>query len=367
MDVKTAGSIVFALGVCGLLGASFLCPLLAWAVARLRGAAARPTRQVPPSFIEVLVPAHDEAAVIARTLASIAAALKRLGSVVGRLPKVEVVVAADGCSDGTAAVARRFPGVRVEASGERRGKWTTLRGRCLRSKADWIVLADAGTIWPETLLSDIVGSLGDDVLAAAPSYAPADAGILHRSLWRIEKGLKRIESHSGGPVSLHGATVCYRADVLKEAFKHLGGRRWLNDDVVLPLVIRAQHPEGVIRYPVGEVRDAGLRPREVDLGRRRRLLAGNREWIRELLPFVFAKSLVVGVLSLRRVFRVFWAYWLACVGVGAVLLLGLHPAVAAVGLPLALSGAFRQMAGAAFVSLLAPWELWAPERQRVWR
>jgi glycosyltransferase involved in cell wall biosynthesis len=52
----------------------------------------------------VVVPAHDEAAVIA----------DRLGRLTGALgPDVELVVVANGCSDRTAEVARTVPGVRV--------------------------------------------------------------------------------------------------------------------------------------------------------------------------------------------------------------------------------------------------------------
>ena len=61
-----------------------------------------PPRTCPPC--SVVVPAHDEAAVIA----------DRLGHLTGALgPDVELVVVANGCSDRTAEVARTVPGVRV--------------------------------------------------------------------------------------------------------------------------------------------------------------------------------------------------------------------------------------------------------------
>ncbi len=53
----------------------------------------------------VIIPAHNEAAVIARTLQPLAA-LAESGA-------IEVIVACNGCTDATAAIARSFPGVKV--------------------------------------------------------------------------------------------------------------------------------------------------------------------------------------------------------------------------------------------------------------
>jgi glycosyltransferase involved in cell wall biosynthesis len=57
----------------------------------------------------VIIPAHDEAGVIARTLRALAP--------LTALPGIEVVVVCNGCQDETAELARGFPGVRVEETG----------------------------------------------------------------------------------------------------------------------------------------------------------------------------------------------------------------------------------------------------------
>lgn len=64
-----------------------------------------PTGTVTDLHGSVVVPAHDEAAVLGRLLRPLAPWARRAG--------VEVLVVANGCTDGTAALARSFPGVRV--------------------------------------------------------------------------------------------------------------------------------------------------------------------------------------------------------------------------------------------------------------
>src|SRR4051812_14041160 len=222
---------LLSISVLGFLGLSVLCPLLAMAAAVLQRRVAAdpaPGRAVaaPPRSIEIVVPAHNEAAVIGATIASLRRAMARLHSrsIDGPPPVVSIHVGADSCTDDTAAIAASFPGVSVYEFLSNRSKWLTLKTMCEDASAEWVVLVDAGTLWPEDFLCDLVDRIArtPDLLGLCPRYRPLNAGILNRAVWAVETVLKKLECLSGGPVSVHGATVCYRTAALKRALAHLG-------------------------------------------------------------------------------------------------------------------------------------------------
>ena len=159
-------------------------------------------------------------------------------------------------------------------------------------------------------------------------------------------------------MSVHGATVGYKAEALKQVFAYLNGREWLNDDVVIPLTLRALFPQGVLLYPAGEVLDKGIAKDARDGPRRQRILTGNLQWAGYLLPDCFRRNPVAGLLAMRRLFRVLWAYWLAL----ATLSLALINPFLAMGVSFLILGAIvfgsgRDLAQAARVSFLAPFHL----------
>lgn len=93
------------------------------------------------------------------------------------------------------------------------------------------------------------------------------------------------------------------------------------------------------------------------------MLRGNLQWVKSLWPDCFRRNPVVGMVATRRLFRMLWAYWLACIAVA--LALTFHEAVLPVlvvtGLLTLLSGTIRQFVGAAFVSLQMPFCLVSSE------
>ena len=364
-------ALLFA-GMFGFLGLSVLCPFVAlpgYLFLRVQSGRRRfpPLRnKTSPARLEILIPAFNEASTIGATLAGILSSIEHLRAGARNFPTPLVVihVAADGCTDETASIARKFSGVEVSESLMNKSKWATLKSLLAHASADWVVLVDAGTIWPKTFLEDLIERIACEpsAIAIAPSYRPQNAGLLHLLLWGLEKKLKTLESICGGPVSLHGATVAYQRSALRQAVERLGNAHWLNDDVVIPLTMRAMCSEGRILYPVGEVRDIGGRHDQMDLGRRRRMLQGNLQWVRALLPDCLRRNPVAGVIAVRRVFRILWAYWAVCFILALALAFQatVWPGLAVLAALLTLSGSFRQLAGAAFVSLSAPFLMMRP-------
>jgi glycosyltransferase involved in cell wall biosynthesis len=264
----------------------------------------------------VLIPAHNEASKLSFTIETVKQAIEHARI---RIPALRsrIIVAADGCSDSTAQVARRW-GAEVLELNEQHGKWRAL-ARLIEESGDfeWIVFADSGVVWERDFLVRILPFCGEeDVMGIAPAYVNQSGGFLESLFWYFERHLKEIEADAGGPVSMHGATVLYRKKEACQALHDIGIKEnWLNDDVVLPLVMRALNPDKRIRY----VSDVAVsdHPLAVDrkskakreLGRRKRMALGNIQWISGLYPRIWSSNHLVGVLALRRVFRLFWAYW----------------------------------------------------------
>jgi cellulose synthase/poly-beta-1,6-N-acetylglucosamine synthase-like glycosyltransferase len=301
-------------GCLGLLGATWLFPVLAGFVQIHGGSASKkPDAAAEPLKIRILIPAHNEAKILKDTLLSIGGAVKAFNELSPE-SDISIVVGADGCSDNTAAIARA-EGAEVVEFERSQGKWrvlTSLVEKISPLSPHWIIFADAGVLWEGTLLVEANPSLQDlGVVGICPAYRNPGAGKLEALLWNFERHLKNLESSAGGPVSIHGATVLYRFPQIKEALSQLSDSAWLNDDVVIPLCLRAKNPSMRIVYSGNSgVSDNPLASRvSNEFTRRRRMVVGNIQWIRKLLPTVVRQNRVAAVLAMRRVFRLLWAYW----------------------------------------------------------
>lgn len=332
------------IGALGCGGSTFIFPLLA------RWNRSSKLRSLPGEIaidneatslrIAILIPAHNEESSLGRTLKSVRSAIAVL---MGEQHRAEhfatrVIVGANGCTDNTLHVAKEH-GVEC-AEFPAQGKWKTLVTLInLAADADWIVFADSGVVWPSDLLQRIASAAADNgIVAYAPSYIRFDAKPLERLSWWLERQCKGLECAVGGPISLHGATIAYRGESLRKAISELNDRgdNWLNDDVVVPLMVRTLRPQAKIVYDslclVSDPEDAELAEpiaseserdnrshdsAELELRRRQRMAKGNLQWIGSA-PWTGDRT--VRLLAYRRIARMMWAYWLLALGIGFAIL-----------------------------------------------
>ncbi len=138
--------------------------------ATLLSARARPPpRSAGRLHFDVFVPAHDEATVIARTVAN----LRRLDWPADRF---RIIVVADNCSDATARIARDAGALVFERTNrEQRGKGYALAFAFERSRAD---------AWA-------------DAVVVIDADAEASPNLLEAFAARIERGADAVQAHYG--------------------------------------------------------------------------------------------------------------------------------------------------------------------------
>ena len=188
--------------------------------------------------VAVVIPAHDEEALIGRCLASVTRAVARARE---REPGLvaTVVVVLDACTDTTAPQARRWPVEVLEISARnvgtarRVGIAHALASLGAVAEGTWIAMTDADTVVPRDWIThqlDLMDAGIDLVLGTVrPDFA--DLSARHAAYWRA--------THPRGrpPGNVHGANLGVRASTYAAA----GGIRDLieHEDVALVRAVRA--------------------------------------------------------------------------------------------------------------------------------
>ena len=190
----------------------------------------------------VVVPVHDEEALLGRCIAALRHAVDLERSRAGAV-SVEVVLVLDGCTDASASIARLSPFRVVEVSERRVGAaratgveagLAALRevSGTLPDAAVWIASTDADSVVPQHWVSSQLelAEQGADVVVGTVRPDPTDLTARQRAAWSATHVPGRANGH------VHGANLGMRADVYAAA----GGYPPVDEHEDVVLVARAR-------------------------------------------------------------------------------------------------------------------------------
>ncbi len=166
MWIELLGAVALALALPG----SLYLLLLTLAALRPAAPAQAPNERQRALRLAIVVPAHNEAQGISRTL-------HKLQAQVARWPNTRLLVVADNCSDDTAAVARAAGAVvLVRDDPLHRGKGQALRHAfaALGDRVDWLLVVDADTDVADNFVGAMRAAMHDSVDALQSRYGLRD-------------------------------------------------------------------------------------------------------------------------------------------------------------------------------------------------
>lgn len=217
---------------------SFTTYPLSLALLARRGAAVPPTKSAAlatgsPQFA-VLTCAYNEQSVIE-------AKIENLLALKARHPDLQILVYVDCASDATATLCRRYEDrIGLHVATQRHGKTHGMNLLVRQTEADILVFTDANVM----LAPDIVERLeahfeapevgcvcGNLNYVNAGESVTAQSGSLY---WRIEEGIKRLETATGGVIGADGSLFAMRRSL------HTCPPDHIIDDFYLSLMVMCQ-------------------------------------------------------------------------------------------------------------------------------
>ena len=203
-------------------------------------------------FISFIIPAHNEELLIGRCLANLRAAATALGK------PVEIIVAADGCTDRTVTIAHEARAIVVEH--DRRQIAATRNLGARHARGDVLFFIDADTFVTETNIREAINALEDGAAGGgAPMQLDGDLSWHIRLFVPTLMWLFRVVKLTGGAFFF-----CTRA-----AFNSAGGwdeQYFASEEIHLAREIKKHGPFAINRSIV------------MTSGRKARAYSGWRVW-----------------------------------------------------------------------------------------
>jgi cellulose synthase/poly-beta-1,6-N-acetylglucosamine synthase-like glycosyltransferase len=182
-------------------------PLLLWALSRFRPAQVAAAEPASLPTVSLIVAAHDEEDVIAAWVAM----ARELDYPRERL---ELIVASDGSTDGTAELAREG-GADIVVELARGGKVAALNAAVERSAGEVLAFSDANARWDRAALRLLVARLaesGTGYVCGQVSFTSGGGANEEGLFWRYEMALREMESRLAGVTAGNGAINAVRRD-----------------------------------------------------------------------------------------------------------------------------------------------------------
>lgn len=276
----STGHAIFWVSVALLVYTYLGYPALLWLWSALQPHMAR-SGNVPMPRITLVVVAYNEARRIGQRL-------ENFLDLDYAWDRLDIIVASDGSTDGTADVARayRSPFVRVIEFRTRRGKSAVLNDIVPQAKGDIVVLTDTRQRLESNALHALVDRFADPSVGAVGgelvllnSARPSEIGEGVDFYWKYEKFMRRHESDVDSSIGVTGALYALR----KPLFRRIPADTIL-DDVLIPMEI-ARQGYRVLFEPRARAYDWVTATGRDEFTRKLRTIAGNfqlffeRRWL----------------------------------------------------------------------------------------
>lgn len=220
--------------------------------------------------------------------------------------RLEVLVASDGSTDRTAAIAAEYAtkGVRLLHYPMNRGKNATLNDVIPEARGDLVVFTDANGKFEPAALRKLARHFADPGVGCVCGelhYLSGDDNLVAKGYnvyWRYDQRLKRLESRLGCLLGANGSIFAIR----RELYRPLPGS--IPNDMVVPIQIAARGYD-VVYDPEAVSREAGSQDAPEELARRSRIIGRGILGVRAVLPDVLqsGRPLLLWELVSRKLLR----------------------------------------------------------------
>lgn len=268
---------------------------------------------------------------------------------------VEVIVALNGCTDGSEGIARirahEDARVRVLVSPAEEGKAGALNRGVAAATGEVVVFADVRQRFAPDVLERLAAAVQQPGVGAVSGRleigrggAAAAEGM--RRYWSLESELRRAEAATGSVIGVTGAIYAIRRD----AFVPIPPGTIL-DDVYLPLQI-AQHGLRVSMEPRAVAYDDPSASHQSEYRRRVRTLLGNLQLVQLMPELVRPRNPLFVRFVSHKLLRVFSPIFFLAILVSGLLLDGtFYRTVAFAELAVWLLGSVGLISGASFLTV----------------